>query len=677
MDLTHDSSPPGQPLNKSTVPPPSHVMLLILIVITANVLIVTVGQPKTFWEWSRLLLGALLDALVVANVLTTWLYPVVATGGRKLRTLFRKLIEILGRGPKLIALVLPFLLIAGLSSPWWGEKLPRIGACPHPTQLRMLSSPESLDTARQLAQQYERWTAEIDGGCPTVSVYAYSSPASRSGEAFVESWTANSLGALRPRPDLWLADSSFDVRRVRAMPNVLDIEQRRIASSPLVFGVAASTIGDLLNGGRDDHLQWTDLVQKAIKLNWGLVRPDPTASPMGQATTAVMYGIENPIDPALARAIEQRVGQSLDNGRYPLGPTADGLSVLCHHRQLVAQSSKVRPPTAVVVSEQALLKFNRGDPLGGECGRVQDSEQLADPFKAYYPSDARSLDVTLVQLKWHKLEPARAQGPDGAAQGRDAYAEQRDNEANAFGGWLSGKDGHQALLAAGLRPQGDSAQVGTPLQLQEVNEAIEQYDSARRPARVLFALDASGSMEGPTGTGGVSRFDLASAGVLRALERMGERDEFGLSPFSTDVVGTGVRDAIPLGLRDTPVREVSRRDATVELLARIAPAGDTPLYRAIAEGLTMVGGSNDGQVSALVVLTDGEDTASEISLVQIADAVQVSGVRVFVIAVGDTQCAFDALRTVSAPTGGACFDADLETLDVTVADVLSALWRVR
>jgi hypothetical protein len=63
--------------------------------------------------------------------------------------------------------------------------------------------------------------------------------------------------------------------------------------------------------------------------------------------------------------------------------------------------------------------------------------------------------------------------------------------------------------------------------------------------------------------------------------------------------------------------------------------------------------------------------------VQIADAVQVSGVRVFVIAVGDTQCAFDALRTVSAPTGGACFDADLETLDVTVADVLSALWRVR
>lgn len=58
--------------------------------------------------------------------------------------------------------------------------------------------------------------------------------------------------------------------------------------------------------------------------------------------------------------------------------------------------------------------------------------------------------------------------------------------------------------------------------------------------------------------------------------------------------------------------------------------------------------SDDDQVSALVVLTDGENTANRRTLEQVLDAVRGQGVRIFVIAVGETSCASRTLQVLTS-----------------------------
>ncbi|MFC7613553.1 VWA domain-containing protein [Actinokineospora soli] len=110
---------------------------------------------------------------------------------------------------------------------------------------------------------------------------------------------------------------------------------------------------------------------------------------------------------------------------------------------------------------------------------------------------------------------------------------------------------------------------------------------------MLLALDASGSMgtlDGP----GQRRVDTALRGVEGAVAHLGPRDVVGVWAFS----GAGPRPVVPFG----------PPGAVAGALGGVEPGGTTPLYRTIAEGVAAVGPSDDRRVSALVVLTDGQDT---------------------------------------------------------------------
>lgn len=156
---------------------------------------------------------------------------------------------------------------------------------------------------------------------------------------------------------------------------------------------------------------------------------------------------------------------------------------------------------------------------------------------------------------------------------------------------------------------------------------------------------------------------MAVRGVDRVLQLMGERDEFGLWLFS----GAGTREAIPIG---------PRHQATPAELDQVMPAGGTPLFQAIVDGVAGVGPSDGDRVNALVVLTDGEDTTSELTSSQLNDAVRGKGVRVFVIAVGGTSCTSGVLRDLALSTGGACADTDVESVDGKLTGLFRVLWGV-
>ncbi len=227
---------------------------------------------------------------------------------------------------------------------------------------------------------------------------------------------------------MWLPDSSLEVDDVasdaKRYANVLPVaDSWPMASSPVVLGMPATAVPEAMATGRR-NLSWTQVLSRVDELGWGLVRPDPTVSVVGQLATTAMYvsaagGPGRMPDPVRARGIEQRIERSLDKGSYPLG---DSAALLCRQRRGDA------PPTAIVTTEQALVRFNQGYPLGGECGIGQPPPSPEARLLAFYPPDTLGLDHPFIRFGWG--DPA---DPQTAA-------------ATAFGRWLRSGQGKEALL---------------------------------------------------------------------------------------------------------------------------------------------------------------------------------------------------------------------------------------
>ncbi|MGH3916648.1 MAG: vWA domain-containing protein [Pseudonocardiaceae bacterium] len=607
--------------------------------------------PHTTRDWIIVAAGAFVAAAVSQlDMLQKWLARVV--GG--LRRPGLKIVATLG-----LTLLLALAIGFGASrlSDLGQSARVQLAGCPHPTQLRVLTSPDGLDPVRMLAGEYEKWTEERNHGCPSVSVHVYAASAKDTRSALSAGWSTKGYLTVGPRPDLWLADSGSAVGDIDSSSNsgITILDKYRVASSPIVLGMSDSIAAQAL-ADRRQLPTWAEL-RKEDFLHKSLVRPDPRTSATGEVATALLYGIEQPVDGAEARKIEQRIGRSLDDGGYQLG---NSLQLLCRHRQLATSGSA--SGSIVVVSEQALVRFNKGDPLGGKCATAAPEAVGDHILRAFYPLDTRALDYWFIRFS--------------------SYPAQQEDAAR-FRSWLTGDEGKQALVGAGLRPP--SFPVNEPLSEpygvqpgakftnesigpEVLNSAIQLYDEAYRPGRVLLALDASGSMAAAIGNG-ETRFEVVAEGAKQALGLMGVRDEFGLRFFPAgESVPIG-----PLGRADG----ISRQEATDTALSRTAPNGNTPLFQAIVDSVQEVGQSSDERVSALVVLTDGENTPNGRTLDQVREVVQRAGVRIFIIAVGETRCASEALRTLTADTFGDCHDTDFSSVGSSLEKVFTALWKGR
>jgi Ca-activated chloride channel homolog len=567
------------------------------------------------------------------------------------------------------------LLVLSLAAtiPFWATPLAAraqvlVAGCKHATELRILTSPEQLEPTRLLADRFRQSARRY--GCELFHPYVFALPTRQAREMIAARWPDSALRDAGPRPDVWLAESAREVDLARNVPGgaaagsiVADVA---FAWSPIVFGLPRS-IGSGQNGELRGRL-WSDLLidrTRNTDSTRNVVRPDPTSSPTGEMATALLYGSDT-VGPELARSIERRVDRSLDDGRYPLG---DSLDVLCRYRELNP------PDTAVVVSEQALARFNNGDPLGDGCGTPVGQRGSDHLLRAYYPLDTGNLEHRLVRFGWSA--PAQAAA------------------AATFGTWLAGEDGARALTDVGLRPpvltaggllternglQPDAILNRDPLPASVFDVAMKTYRTTQRHSRVLLVMDSSESMSAPAGARQVSRFTVVKEGLINALGQLGEHDEFGLRIFPAGsaggLAGSETRELVAIGPRDGLVNSQPRRDATDTALSGIRPAGNTPLHQAIVDGVTAtaLGPSNDETYSkALVVLTDGRDNANELAAAQVVDAVRGKGVRVFMVAVGEASCATAVMRDVAAVAGGRCLDADFPSIDATLVELFTTL----
>ncbi len=610
---------------------------------------ITPNPPVTALDWVQMLSGATLTAAVTTAAVSARLRHVGGWFGTWVSARSRRERVWVAATPLIAAVVaaaVPLLwdVARGLSY--------RVSGCPPATQLRVLAEPETVATARELASHYASWSAEDNHGCPTAQLYVYSAEAATIARNVdtTTGWSDadESLRAVGPRPDVWLASTRHEVDAVATAGSAV-AESVPVAHSPLVLAVPP--------GAPRPTGTWPEMFRQLTDGRVPVVRPDPRSTQVGLLATTLLYGRDHTdLDAPDPVAVERSLDAA--RGTRPIGGVAE---LLCSLRQAGGADT---PAAAFVATEQDVARYNQGAALGGACGPTPDPPAADRRLEAVYPVDTAPQDLQLVRLRW--ADPAPVQ----------------ERAAEAFERWLRSDPGRGAVVDTGLRPAGvlpapsvpltddygvdpSLAASTDPLPADRRDAAYAVHEAAQLPSRLIFLVDTSRSMEEPvsggdgTGAGaGRTRAQVVADAVGAGLGDLQERDEFGLW-FLPGGTTAGHTEAVPVGLRDAE-RLAAARDA----LARVAPTGGTPLLRGVVDGVATLtagdGAEPDDRTGtrALVVLTDGQDTTSGVAPDEAARTVAGRGVRVVVVALGDVRCVETGLAGLAAATGGECVESD-------------------
>jgi hypothetical protein len=604
-------------------------------------------------RWGLLLLvaTAALATLAAARPTAHWITRLAVRS--RWRPLRRLRVMLLGVLAFVLAVVLgSTALSAGAGARVW------LATCPTTAHVGLLVPAESHEPARELAQAFEADTATDNFGCPDARLLVYSATAAEITTALANGWGEEEHVQIGPRPDVWLPDWSGETRHARATATAKGLtlpiaEERTVGSTPMVLAVTAGSAPAATEDGLVDGAPWPQLLDTMRRRGWATVAPDPATSIGALARVALYHAAAPPETPKpTVKTVERHIEQSYDRGKHALG--SDAAELLC-------ATDGLRERTGYLVTEQAVARYNHGDPLGSSCVR-RDQMRL----RAVYPTGTPVLDRQVVRFGW--------------LSGND----ERTRAATRFTAWLGTAGGQTALTRAGLRPpqfaahaplspewgvQPDLHPQPAAVSVDLVQDVRDRYQQAHRPARVLIEIDASESM-GFTAPGG-SLWTVAAKGAQQVIGRLGPRDELGVWSFQGTKRG-GIRELVPVGRRDDPVGGRPRQAGAADALARVRPQGPAPLFTAIIAGLAEIGPTTDDRVTAVVILTDGQnDNASAVNAEQFRTAVTGKGVRVFAVAMGATGCAAPVLKTVTTATAGRCLEADAGT----VADQLETIFE--
>lgn len=213
-----------------------------------------------------------------------------------------------------------------------------------------------------------------------------------------------------------------------------------------------------------------------------------------------------------------------------------------------------------------------------------------------------------------------------------------------------------------------------------VGEPIVRTEAARD---IMLALDLSGSMDyndfpGEEGNK-VSRFTAVQRVVDRFVAER-ENDRVGLIVF-----GTKAYLQLPF------TRDLETARALVGLMEVGMAGPKTALGDSIGLAIRSFE-TSEVDDRLLILLTDGNDTASKMTPINAADIAKLNGVEIYTIGIGDTGATgedrvdFGVLADIAGRTGGEFFNAEDETAlqqvyrridETAVADVRTQSWRPR
>jgi Ca-activated chloride channel family protein len=199
----------------------------------------------------------------------------------------------------------------------------------------------------------------------------------------------------------------------------------------------------------------------------------------------------------------------------------------------------------------------------------------------------------------------------------------------------------------------DPAQPKTVLEVPsaEVTTGIQQLwrKQAKKPVDLVVVMDISGSMEG-------EKINAARVSLIQFIDRLDDRDRLQLILFRDELIT--LTPLSPLG---------EKRDDVRRRVAGVIEEGETRLYDAIKlayDALATEG--NPDHIHAIVVLTEGADTVSDMTLDQLTREVGDLGeggdaTKIFTIAFGD-DADRDVMQRIAEMTGGKQYDSTPQTI---------------
>jgi Ca-activated chloride channel family protein len=252
--------------------------------------------------------------------------------------------------------------------------------------------------------------------------------------------------------------------------------------------------------------------------------------------------------------------------------------------------------------------------------------------------------------------------------------EQREG-AEAFLTFLKARPAQERALALGFRPSDPGIPLAAPIDaahgvdprqpqtLLEVPEApvleklLEVWARNKKGADVVLVFDKSGSMNGKP-------LAEAKQGANAFLSVLHDNDDVTVVVFDNHVYP-------PMG----PLRLGTGRATVAQRLAMVSAGGGTALYDATARAYELAvarARKDPRRIHALVVMTDGRDENSELTLEQLKPRLQVEGspVKVFTIAYGDGADQA-ILESIAATAQGAAARGSSATIVQVFQDVAS------
>lgn len=429
-------------------------------------------------------------------------------------------------------------------------------------------------------------------------------------------------------PDLWVADSQLQARRVTTqVRRDLDMVSESVASSPTV--VAGNAVAD------------------AELPNWVAVMrlPDLRAgSPVNTSTG----------DAPIVGALAQVEAGSLEQEQFTEAMTV-----------LAVQQNNARPENddeqsrlglaytsevPVVTSEQQFLIFQRGTPESTMTARVPDDGTVM-------------LDYPLVNT----AAAARTEVARDAGEKLAGELESDEGIAALNGAGFRAPDGSVGELADGNI--GDDVAVLVFDDPARVDQALRQWQVLGVPIRSLVVQDTSGSMAFTAGDS--TRAELLIEASDQGLGLFPNNAMIGGWAFSVDRDGSGQdwEELSPIRRLDAQSagggthRDELRR-AVQSGLAPDALGGGTGLYDTTLAAFQRVQDTYDPQYSnSVIIMTDGtNDDPVSISLNELLStlrSLEDPARPVLVLTIGISEDAdADALRQIAEATGGTTYTAN-------------------
>jgi Ca-activated chloride channel family protein len=499
-------------------------------------------------------------------------------------------------------------------------------ATPAPTTatLDLAYSPEKDALMQDLVARFNRAGFKTPSGQPMKIVATKMEAAD-----IVDAARAGKFTAISPDSSLWLAQ--LDAGRERALVG----ETTRYAVTPVVIALWSDVAQSL--GYPQKPIGWQDLLARAKSdSNFKWSHPSTSSASGLLATLAEFYAGAGKTralteDDVKNRAVLDYVAALEKTVRYyGEGEQATIEQVLAKGRNSL---------DAFIVSERLVIYFNS-----------KSSTKLV----AVYP-----VEGTL----WQDHPLALLEQPNLTDEQRLTYRRLRD--------FVLSVEIQKLILQSGYRPVDlnlrlddpaspiktqngvDPAQPQTTLQMPSaaIVEIVQSFwYLAKRPTNIYLVVDTSGSME-------KEKLSQAQEALNTFLDQIqGERDRVGLVPFATRVYGT------------MPLKEISaQRDALKSKVNGLKADGRTALLDAVSYAYDDLQqrGERD-RINAIVVMTDGIENASSITLSQLTQKIKRGNpggvpVVIFSIAYG-SDADFNALNALADATGGQARRADPETI---------------